>query len=221
MPRVQGGGEVTLTARSLAPGGCLPPLNLVDRGAICKVTLRAFAAGGTPAADAAGMVAAAEKGLRQVRNHYRIIGANATALVAGSHSLESLSWQSSTALALPCTCSRDVVAAMPVIDEAWTVPTQAGHGRGLEFATFCEVSPAGGTGSGLTITVETDTGCILGAASAQPSVQLPLQLLIPGQRTLLLWKDLIFNLAEAVHLWTLSTAAQCVSAPESVGPGTS
>ena len=55
-----------LSASSLPPGACLPPVLLTRRGSITAIALRAFVAGHVAVTAAERMVAAAEKGLKQV-----------------------------------------------------------------------------------------------------------------------------------------------------------
>lgn len=62
----KGGGRCVLTARSLAPGACLPPLDLTERGRLVSIAITAFAAGKLGVGVAERMARAAERALHEV-----------------------------------------------------------------------------------------------------------------------------------------------------------
>ena len=58
----RGQGQVQLTAERLAPGACLPAIDLTDRGEIVAVAIRAFTAGRVVPSVGERMADAALKG---------------------------------------------------------------------------------------------------------------------------------------------------------------
>ncbi|KAK9834892.1 hypothetical protein WJX81_006902 [Elliptochloris bilobata] len=61
----KGGGRCVLSARSLRPGSCLPPLDLTERGQLVSIAVSAFAAGRLGVGVAERMARAAERTLRE------------------------------------------------------------------------------------------------------------------------------------------------------------
>lgn len=55
-----------LTARALAPGACLPPLDLTERGRLVSIGISAFAAGRLGVGVAERMARAAQSALHEV-----------------------------------------------------------------------------------------------------------------------------------------------------------
>ena len=74
----KGGGRCVLTARSLAPGSCLPPLDFTERGRLVGIVVTAFAAGRLGVGIAERMARAAKRTLLEVGHPGAQVGCSAT-----------------------------------------------------------------------------------------------------------------------------------------------
>ena len=78
----KGGGRCVLTARALAPGACLPLLDLTERGRLVRVDISAFAAGRLGVGVAERMARAAERALHEVGFSVKVSWAQLPAAVS-------------------------------------------------------------------------------------------------------------------------------------------